>query len=74
MHFRGLACFEFLANKNLLDLIEGLVGPEISCSPIQHVRPKLPSGLTPNGSDAHVVPWHQDAGVTCGKRPIPILY
>lgn len=64
MHFRGLACFEFLANKNLLDLIEGLVGPEISCSPIQHVRPKLPSGLTPNGSDAHVVPWHQDAGVT----------
>lgn len=64
MHFRGRACFEFLANDNLLDLVEGLVGPEITCSPIQHTRPKLPAGLTPGGSDAHVVPWHQDAGVT----------
>jgi phytanoyl-CoA hydroxylase len=64
MHLRGRASFEFLGNDNLLDLIEGLVGPEITCSPIQHVRPKLPSGLTPSGSDAHVVPWHQDAGVT----------
>ena len=61
---RGRACFEFLGNDNLLDLIEGLVGPEITCSPIQHVRPKLPVGLTPSGSDAHEVPWHQDAGVT----------
>ena len=50
MHFRGRACFEFLANDNLLDLVEGLVGPEITCSPIQHTRPKLPAGLTPGGS------------------------
>ena len=64
MQLRGRACFEFLGNDNLLDLIEGLVGPEITCSPIQHVRPKLPVGLTPSGSDAHEVPWHQDAGVT----------
>ncbi len=64
MQLRGRACFEFLGNDNLLDLIEGLIGPEITCSPIQHVRPKLPVGLTPGGSDAHEVPWHQDAGVT----------
>jgi len=64
MHFRGRACFEFLSNPNLIDLVEGLVGPEITCSPIQHVRPKLPAGMTPGGRDAHEVPWHQDAGVT----------
>ena len=64
MHFRGRECFKFLGNKNLIDLVEGLVGPEITCSPIQHIRPKLPEGTTPTGADAHVVPWHQDAGVT----------
>lgn len=64
MHLRGQATFEFLHNKRLLDLVEQFVGPEIICSPIQHVRPKLPAGLTPRGSDPHVVHWHQDAGVT----------
>ena len=39
MHFRGRACFEFLRNPNLINLVEGLVGPEITCSPIQHVLP-----------------------------------
>ena len=64
MQFRGRACFEFLRNGRLLDMVERIVGPEIICSPIQHIRPKLPEGLTPGGTDAHVVPWHQDAGVT----------
>lgn len=64
MHRRGRAAFAFLHNATLLDLAEALVGPEITCSPIQHIRPKLPSGLTPRGSDPHVVHWHQDAGVT----------
>lgn len=63
-HLRGPATFAFLHNEILLDLAESLVGPEIICSPIQHLRPKLPSGLTPRGSDPHVVHWHQDAGVT----------
>ena len=63
MHFRGRASFEFLINDNLLDMIEALVGPEISCSPIQHTRAKLPSDIL-CGGDPHVVPWHQDAGVT----------
>lgn len=64
MHLRGPATFAFLHNAKLLDLAESLIGPEIICSPIHHLRPKLPSGLTPRGSDPHVVHWHQDAGVT----------
>ncbi len=74
MHLRGKATFEFLANENLLDLVEGIVGPEITCSPIHHIRAKLPSGLTPAGGDPHVVPWHQDAGVTWAEAdPFSIL-
>ena len=64
MHLRGRASFEFLHNDRLLDIVESLVGPEITCSPIQHTRAKLPAGVTPSGSDPHVAPWHQDAGVT----------
>lgn len=64
MHLRGRASFAFLRNEKLLDVTECFVGPEITCSPIQHIRAKLPSGLTPQGADAHVAPWHQDAGVT----------
>ncbi len=63
MRLRGKASFAFLGNDNLLDMVECLVGPEITCSPIQHIRPKLPGGLAPRGSDPHVAPWHQDAGV-----------
>jgi ectoine hydroxylase-related dioxygenase (phytanoyl-CoA dioxygenase family) len=67
MHHRGKAAFDFLRNERLLDLIEPLVGPEITCSPIQHIRPKLPAALSPElqgKGDTHVAPWHQDAGVT----------
>ena len=64
MYFRGRASFEFLVNDNLLDMVEALVGPEIICSPIQHTRAKLPAEVTPEGSDPHVAPWHQDSGVT----------
>lgn len=64
MRLRGRASFAFLGNDNLLDMVEAFVGPEITCSPIQHIRPKLPGGLAPRGADPHVAPWHQDAGVT----------
>ena len=63
MHLRGQATFAFLHNPQILAMAEALIGAEISCSPIQHLRPKLPNGLTPRGSDPHVVHWHQDAGV-----------
>ena len=60
---RAESAFRFLSNRNLLDLVECLVGPEISCNPIQHLRAKLPSRLTP-GAGGHIAPWHQDMGVT----------
>ena len=64
MHYRGRAAFEFLLNKNLLDAVEGLVGPEITCSPIQHLRAKPPVHYEQRtGPSFHQVPWHQDAGV-----------
>ena len=62
---RGRHTFDFLRNENLMDLVEGLVGPEIICSPIQHLRAKLPSRLfRTTGGGSHVAAWHQDAGVT----------
>ncbi|MCG9134389.1 phytanoyl-CoA dioxygenase family protein [Candidatus Poribacteria bacterium] len=62
MNYRGKAIFEFLKNDNLLDVVEGIVGPEITCNPIQHLRAKPPV-IDGNASWAGGVPWHQDAGV-----------
>jgi len=46
MRMRQPAVFRFMSNHRLLNLVEPLVGPEITCSPIQHLRAKLPFGLT----------------------------
>ena len=62
MHMRGPATFAFLRNPRLLDAVEALIGPEITCNPIQHIRAKPPS--TRQGTDFYTVPWHQDLGVT----------
>ncbi|MDP7281176.1 MAG: phytanoyl-CoA dioxygenase family protein [Candidatus Poribacteria bacterium] len=62
MQMRGPATFDFLRNSNLLDAVESLVGPEITCNPIQHVRAKPPSNFG-HSSWSHGVPWHQDAAV-----------
>lgn len=61
---RGPAIFAFLHNERLLDAVESIIGPELTCSPIQHVRAKPP--VLPSGGDSkfYIVPWHQDAGVT----------
>lgn len=64
MQMRGPAMFKFLRNDNCLDAVECLVGPEIACNPIQHVRAKPPAGETGTGAGFYNVPWHQDAGVT----------
>ena len=65
MHF-GPAIFDIVKNNNLLDIIESLIGPEITSNPIQHVRIKPPEGLLPDGEiRAHITAtdWHQDRGV-----------
>ncbi len=62
MHNRGAAAFQFLLNKNLLNAVESLIGPEITCSPIQHLRAKVPGNL--GKGNYELVPWHQDSAVT----------
>lgn len=64
MNIRGPAMFAFLRNPGLLDTVESLVGPEITCNPIHHVRAKPPAASSWTGAGFYNVPWHQDAGVT----------
>jgi ectoine hydroxylase-related dioxygenase (phytanoyl-CoA dioxygenase family) len=66
MHF-GPAVFDLITNDRLLDLVEDLIGPEITSNPIQHVRIKPPAtNLADDDVRAHVAgtDWHQDRGVT----------
>jgi len=77
MNFRGHDAFSFLHNDALLNLIEDIIGPEITCSPIQHARAKLPANILQKTASAdketktrleaaiaeNVAPWHQDAQV-----------
>ena len=65
-HF-GPAVFDMITAPSLLDIVEQLIGPELTSNPIQHVRIKPPaSDLRQNEVRAHVTAtdWHQDRGVT----------
>jgi len=65
MHYRGRAIFEFFHNQNLLDALEPLIGGEITCNPIQHLRFKMPTSVKQDTQGYEgSVPWHQDAAVT----------
>jgi len=65
MQMRSKACFEFLFNRNLIEAMQSLLGPEIECNPIQHLRAKMPAKFSgENRSYEGNVPWHQDAAVT----------
>ena len=64
-HF-GPAVFDMIREPRLLDLVEDLIGPEITSNPIQHVRLKPPSGdLHRDEVRAHITAtdWHQDKAV-----------
>ncbi|MEM7033360.1 MAG: phytanoyl-CoA dioxygenase family protein [Chloroflexota bacterium] len=62
MYYRGRAIFDFLHHPKLLDAAGGLVGPNITCSPIHHLRAKPPETVEPYvGPSFHNAPWHQDA-------------
>lgn len=69
MHL-GPAIFNLVRHENILNMIEDLIGPEITANPIQHVRIKPPQGEA-QGDElrAHVVAtdWHQDKGVTLAE-------
>lgn len=62
----GPAVFGLLTDPKLLDLVECLIGPEITSNPIQHVRIKPPAdNLFDDEARAHLTAtdWHQDRGV-----------
>lgn len=61
----GPAAFGLLTDNRLLDAVEDLIGPEITSTPIQHVRIKPPMDLRQDENRAHLVAtdWHQDRGV-----------
>jgi ectoine hydroxylase-related dioxygenase (phytanoyl-CoA dioxygenase family) len=59
----GPATFAFLRNRHLLAAVERIIGSEITCNPIQHVRAKPPAASTKARDAFFEVPWHQDAAV-----------
>ena len=65
MYLQGRAMFNFLRNANLLDAVECLLGSEITCNPVQHLRAKVPSDSVWREISENV-PWHQDAEVNRG--------
>jgi len=65
--FNGSALFDLIRSKPILDVVEGIMGGEISSSPIQHARLKPPAryidvSMKSSGLLAET-PWHQDASV-----------
>ncbi|MEM7303220.1 MAG: phytanoyl-CoA dioxygenase family protein [Pseudomonadota bacterium] len=69
MHM-GPAIFDLIRHERILDVVQDLIGPEITASPIQHVRIKPPqSAARSDELRAHVVAtgWHQDKGVTLAE-------
>lgn len=66
MH-HGPAVFQMATEPGILNVVEQLIGPEITSNPIQHVRIKPPErAVARDEIRAHVVAtdWHQDQGVT----------
>ena len=70
--------FDAIRDPALLDVLESIIGPEISANPIQHVRIKPPQtlvdasaagtvnasvGISPKNGLVSRTPWHQDNAV-----------
>ncbi len=66
--WHGPAVFALLRCPDLLDLVEGFIGPEIFSNPVQHVRIKVPESREPRDLQTGALKmgatnWHQDNGV-----------
>jgi phytanoyl-CoA hydroxylase len=61
----GDAVFKLLTCPSVLDVVEQILGPEISVNPVQHVRLKLPAHALGENPDPMMgkSPWHQDGAV-----------
>jgi phytanoyl-CoA hydroxylase len=59
------AMFRLLTHEKLLEVVEELIGPEITSNATQHVRMKLPRRALADRHDglSAGVPFHQDQGV-----------
>lgn len=62
-HF-GDAVFDLLTCEEILNIVEDLIGPEISINPVHHTRLKLPASqseaIARNGGFTAKTGWHQD--------------
>jgi phytanoyl-CoA hydroxylase len=67
----GPAVFNLLSSPRLLDVVEQVIGPEIYCNPVQHIRMKLPERAVAKGGSfsglVSRIPWHQDNGVVLAE-------
>lgn len=64
--FFGPETFKLVTHDKVLDIVESLIGPEITSNPIQHVRIKPPQrDVSADENRAHITKtaWHQDRGV-----------
>lgn len=66
--WHGPAVFDMLRCPDLLDLVEGFIGPEIFSNPVQHVRIKAPESREARDPVTGALKmgatnWHQDSGV-----------
>ena len=66
--WHGPAVFDMLRCPDLLDLVEGFIGPEIFSNPVQHVRIKAPESREARDPETGALKmgatnWHQDNGV-----------
>lgn len=66
LHY-GPAIFSLLTNAKILDVIEAIIGPEITVNPVNVVRIKAPERYLPPDNNYHVgltaTWWHQDQAV-----------
>ncbi|WP_440643192.1 phytanoyl-CoA dioxygenase family protein [Candidatus Pelagibacter sp. HIMB123] len=66
-YFATQSLWNLITNKNILDVVEKILGKEIMSNPVQNTRIKQPEKKLPKGSILDGLsgrtPWHQDAAV-----------
>ncbi len=60
----GEEMFKFMAHHKLTDALASLLGEEILCSAIQHLRVKPPLAMFQGQGSFFSPGWHQDSGVS----------
>ena len=70
-YFATQSLWNLITNKNILDVVEKILGKEIMSNPVQNTRIKQPEKKLPKSSLhdglSGRTPWHQDAAVLNSK-------